>query len=111
MSIEHMLAHYRMYTYTVLCTCICMCPDWLEYVCTYGCITHTYICTYTVHVEYLCVHECTYTLYGVFMYVCKYLHRMNFDDFKNNFTDLEICNITLDSFDEDDDGMYVCVCT
>lgn len=27
--------------------------------------------------------------------------RMSFDDFKRNFTDIEICNITLDQFDED----------
>lgn len=27
--------------------------------------------------------------------------RMSFDDFKRNFTDVEICNITLDQFDED----------
>ena len=26
---------------------------------------------------------------------------MSFDDFKRNFTDIEICNITLDQFDED----------
>ena len=29
------------------------------------------------------------------------IHRMTFDDFKRNFTDIEICNITLDQFDED----------
>ena len=29
------------------------------------------------------------------------IHRMSFDDFKRNFTDIEICNITLDQFDED----------
>ena len=33
-------------------------------------------------------------------------HRMAFDDFKRNFTDIEICNITLDSFDEDQSSEY-----
>lgn len=27
---------------------------------------------------------------------------MSFDDFKREFSDLEICNITLDTFDEDE---------
>ena len=29
------------------------------------------------------------------------IHRMSFDDFKRNFTNIEICNITLDQFDVD----------
>lgn len=29
------------------------------------------------------------------------MHRMSFDDFKRIFTDIEICNITLDQFDMD----------
>ena len=33
-------------------------------------------------------------------YVC----RMAFDDFKREFSDMEICNITLDTFDEDESG-------
>ena len=27
---------------------------------------------------------------------------MSFDDFKREFSDLEVCNVTLDSFDEDE---------
>lgn len=33
-----------------------------------------------------------------------YLCRMAFDDFKREFSDLEVCNITLDTFDEDENS-------
>ena len=29
---------------------------------------------------------------------------MSFSDFKKEFDDMEICNVTLDSFDETEDG-------
>ena len=34
------------------------------------------------------------------------MHRMSFDDFKRNFTDIEICNITLDQFDVDHSSKF-----
>ena len=37
------------------------------------------------------------------------IHRMSFDDFKINFTDLNICNITLDQFDVDQSGKIIII--
>ena len=31
---------------------------------------------------------------------------MSFDDMKKHFTDFEICNVTIDHLEEDDNGMY-----
>ena len=48
----------------------------------------------------MCVHACTCSLSSAVPLspIC----RMSFDDFKREFSDLEVCNVTLDSFDEDE---------